>query len=56
MQDLAVVIRNDNEQITPFETIDAVKAAGFNKVFIQWYDEPWVHTQEQQLDYIKSQA
>lgn len=53
MQDLAVVIHNENENITPLETIDAIKAAGFVNVFIQWYNEPWECNQEEQLKYIK---
>lgn len=54
MRDIAVVVSNDNELITPIETIDAIKTAGFENVFIQWYNEKWGHSQEEQLAYIKS--
>lgn len=53
MRDIAVVVSNDNESITPIETIDAIKAAGFKNVFIQWYNAKWDHSQEEQLNYIK---
>ena len=53
MRDIAVVVSNDNENVTPFETIDAIKKAGFKDVFIQWYDKEWQCTQEEQLKYIR---
>lgn len=52
MDNIAVVVSNDNK-VTPFETIDAIKKAGFKKVFIQWYNKDWNPTQKEQLDYIK---
>ena len=54
MRDIAVVVSNDNQSITPIETINAIKTAGFSNVFIQWYNEKWEHSQEKQLSYIKS--
>lgn len=52
-RNIAVAISNDNEDVTPFETIDAIKKAGFKNVFVQWYNKDWDPSQQQQLDYIK---
>lgn len=32
---IAVVVNNDNKEVTIYETIDAIKKAGFKSVFIQ---------------------
>lgn len=56
MRDIAVVISNDNKSVTPFETIDAIKKAGFENVFIQWYDADWTCSQEEQLRYAREQG
>ena len=53
MRDISIVVNNHNEGVTPFETIDAIKKAGFKNVFIQWYDDEWEYSQEEQLKYIK---
>lgn len=53
MREIAVAVSNDNENITPIETIKAIKEAGFKNVFIQWYNKDWKYTQEEQLKYIK---
>ena len=53
MRDIAVVIQNSNEKVTVQETIKAVKGAGFNNVFIQWYDENWEYSQEEQFELCK---
>lgn len=53
MRELAIVVSNDNTTVTPFETIDAIAAAGFRKIFLQWYNRPWEITQEQQLAYAR---
>lgn len=55
MRDIAVVVSNDNIEVSVFETIDAIKKAGFKSVFIQWYNEDWNPSQEEQLKYIKEQ-
>lgn len=49
----AVVISNDNENVTVKETIDAIKKAGFKNVFIQWYNKEWNFSQEEQLKYAR---
>lgn len=53
MDNSAVVVSYSNKMVTPFETIDAIKKTGFNKVFIQWYNKNWNPSQQEQLDYIK---
>ena len=55
MRDLAVVVSNDNKNVDAIETIDAIKKAGFKKVFIQWYNKEWNPSQEEQLKYIREQ-
>lgn len=54
MRDIAVVANNENKTITPIQTIDAIKDAGFKNVFIQWYNEKWEPRQEEQLSHIRS--
>ena len=53
MRELAVVISNDNKEVTPFETMDAIKKAGFKQVFIQWYHKDWKCSEQAQLEYAK---
>lgn len=54
MREIAVVINNANQNVTPEETIKAVKEAGFKSVFLQWYNEKWNFSQEQQLTLARS--
>ena len=56
MDNIAVCVSNDNRGVTPIETIDAIKKAGFENVFIQWYDADFNPTQQEQLDYIKEKG
>ena len=51
---LVVSVSNDNEGVTALETISAIKEAGFENVFIQWYNKDWAISQQQQFDYAKS--
>ena len=53
MREIAVVVQNSNEQITVQKTIEAIKNAGYRNVFIQWYDEDWVFSQEEQYELCK---
>ena len=39
MDNIAVVVNNDNENVSVIEPIDAIKEAGFKNVFIMWYNE-----------------
>lgn len=42
-------VQNVNVNTTPRETIEAIKKAGFDGAFIQWYNKDWSFSQEQQL-------
>lgn len=50
MNELAVVISNDNKNVSIYETIDAIKEAGFKNVFIQWYDSDYKVFEVPQLE------
>lgn len=56
MKKIAVVIHNNNENVTVIETIDAIKKAGFKDVFVQWYNKEWEYSQEEQLKYARKQG
>ena len=59
MKDLAVVVSNDNKNVTPYETIDAIAASGFKNVFIQWYDSDYKQfevPQEEQVAYSREKG
>ncbi|MBE5821811.1 MAG: sugar phosphate isomerase/epimerase [Clostridiales bacterium] len=56
MKELAVVISNDNKNVTPIETIDAIVKAGFKNVFLQWYNKEWEVSQEEQLKYAREKG
>ena len=43
-------VQNDNKNVTPQQTIKSIRDAGFDGVFIQWYDKDWDFTQQQQVD------
>ena len=51
---IAVVVSNDNKDVTIYETINAIKNARFKNVFIQWYNKDWNPSQEEQLEYIRN--
>ncbi|MBQ4252952.1 MAG: sugar phosphate isomerase/epimerase [Erysipelotrichaceae bacterium] len=58
MRKLAVSICEENIGVTPFATAAAIKAAGFQQVFIQWYDrKTWGedngYDQQEVVDYVK---
>ncbi len=50
---IAVTISNANQTVTPIETIDAVKRAGYENVFIEWYNKDWEISQEEQLKHVQ---
>lgn len=52
----AVVVNYSNKNVNVIDTIDAIKNAGFKNVFVQWYNEEWNPTQEEQLKYIKEKG
>ena len=43
-------VQNDNKNVTPQETIYAIKNAGFDGVFLQWYNKDWDFSQQEQLN------
>ena len=53
MRELAVAIQNENKKVSVIETIKSIKNAGFKNVFVQWYDENWEHSQEEQVKVCK---
>lgn len=53
---IAVVVNNDNKNVTHEETVQAIKKAGFKNVFIQWYDRDLNPSQEERLKYIQEQG
>ena len=46
-------VQNENKNVTPEQTIKAIKDAGFDGVFVQWYDKDWDFSQQQQVDLCK---
>ena len=56
MDNIAVVVNNDNENVSVIETIDAIKEAGFKNVFIMWYNENFTPSQEEQLRYVREKG
>ena len=46
-------VQNDNQNVSPTDTIKAIKQAGFNGVFVQWYDEDWQPSEQEQVDLCK---
>lgn len=56
MRKIAVVVNNDNQDVSIFETINAIQNAGFKNVFVQWYNEDWNPAQEEQLKYIRERG
>ncbi len=55
-REIAVVVNNSNKSVNAFETIDAIKKAGFKNVFIQWYDKDFNPSQEEQIKYIREKG
>lgn len=53
MRELAVAIQNANKEVSVIETINSIKNAGFKNVFVQWYDENWNYSQEEQVKLCK---
>ena len=53
MRELAIVVQNENEEVTALDTINAIKSNNFRNVFIQWYNKDWKYNQEKQLEIIR---
>ena len=43
-------VHNANKEATPQETIYAIKSAGFDGVFLQWFNKDWEFSQQEQLE------
>ena len=52
----ATVIGNYDETCTVLDTIDAVAKAGFKNVFLEWYNENWLISQEEQLKHAREKG
>ncbi len=51
MANLEIVVSNFNKEISVIKEMDAIKKAGFKKVFLQWYNRTWPISQEEQFLY-----
>lgn len=54
--EVSVAVSNDNKNVTPYETINAIKKSGFNNVFLQWYEGEYKKfevPEEEQLEYAR---
>lgn len=49
MRELAVAIQYANKNVSVIDTINSIKNANFKNVFVQWYDEDWEHSQQEQV-------
>lgn len=43
-------VQNDNKNVTPEQTIYAIKNASFDGVFVQWYNKDWEFSQQEQIN------
>lgn len=46
-------VSNDNQNVNVKDTILAIHEAGFDGVFIQWYNKDWDFSQQQQVEYAR---
>ena len=54
MSDLAVCVQDDDKNVSPKETIDAIYKAGFKNVFVQYYRRDNLEFDElKQIDYCR---
>ena len=56
MREIAVAVSIYNENVTPIQTINAIKVAGFTNVFVYWFGDNPSCTKEKQLSYIREQG
>lgn len=54
MRKLVVCISNENRNISPLESMNIAKEAGFENIFIQWYNKNWEVSQEEQAKHAKA--
>ena len=55
MSELAVCVSNQGAEKDTHIVIDAIKEAGFEKVFVQWYDKDYLVSQQETVNYCKKQ-
>ena len=53
MKELAVAIQYANKNVSVIDTINSIKNANFKNVFVQWYDEDWEYSQQEQVKLCK---
>ena len=53
MRELAICVQNENENVSIVETINSIKNTNFKNVFVQWYDENWKYSQDEQIKICK---
>lgn len=51
--ELAIIASIYNKNNNQLETIDAIKEAGFKNIFLEWYNDEWKISQEEQIEYAK---
>ena len=56
MYEPAVVISNQNKNVSVYDTIDAISNSGFKNAFIEWYNKDWDVSQEEQLKYAREKG
>lgn len=56
MQKYIQCVHNSNKNVTVQQTIKAIKNAGFDGVFLQWFNKEWTFSQQEQLDFCKKQG
>lgn len=49
-RNIAVTISNAHQKGTPIDLINSIKSAGFEHVFVEWYNKDWEVSQQTQLD------
>lgn len=54
--ELAAVIGNYDKTCTILDTIDSIAKSGFRNVFLEWYNEDWPISQEEQLRYAREKG
>lgn len=53
MQEVAVIVSNDNKEISDIEILDSIKESGFRNIFIHWESNEYnEHNWAEQIEYI----
>ena len=54
--ELGAVIGNYDKTCTVLDTIDSIAKVGFKNTFLEWYNEDWPISQEEQLRYAREKG